>query len=309
MNGLEFTGTQVGLAVLGFVILTVLTIFLFRNYFKKQAEVLTEKYKDKVWSSPLKARTKYPEVDSFSFYKPFLLWGGLVATGSTLFALNWTQFEEKQNFTIETVALDEEIEIEPPRTAEPPPPPPPPPPPVISEVPDDEIIEEPPKFEDQSIDEKTEVVEKPVEAPKVESKAAPPPPPPPPPPPAKEEIFKVVEQMPRFPGCEKMDGDNKKKAECATEKLMKYLGENVKYPAIARENGIEGTATIQFTVGKAGEIEDITILREPGAGIGEAAKEAVESMNKMKEKWTPGKQRGVPVKVQFTVPLKFKLNS
>ena len=125
----------------------------------------------------------------------------------------------------------------------------------------------------------------------------------------KDEVHKIVKQMPRFPGCEDIAGDNKAKEECAKGKLMEYIYKVAKYPAIARENGIEGSAVVQFTVGKNGEIEDITIVRDPGAGLGEAAKTVIESMNTMSKRWTPGKQRGVPVKVQYTVPLKFKLSN
>jgi protein TonB len=307
MTGLEFSGSTVAMAVLGFFAITILTIFFLRSRFKGQQDSLTEKYKDSTWKSPLHARTKYPEVDSFDYYRPFMLWGLLVATGTTLFAMNWTQREVKSGVVMEMGTLDDEIEVEPPRTSEPPPPPPPPPPPVISEVPDEEVIEDV-SFEDNSLEEEEAIVDAPVA--KVEEKKAPPPPPPPPPAPkVEEEIFKIVEQMPRFPGCENEKGGNEEKKKCADMKLLEYLGKTVKYPAIARENGIEGQAVIQFTVGKTGEIEDVIVLRDPGAGLGDAAKEAVETMNKMKDKWVPGKQRGVPVKVQYTVPLKFKLNT
>ncbi|HMS69541.1 MAG TPA: energy transducer TonB [Saprospiraceae bacterium] len=303
-KGLEFSGTTVGLALLGLVLVTLGTIFFLRNRFKGQLGSLTEKYMNKKWKSPLAARTKYPDVDSFSFYRPFLLWGLLGATATTLFALNWTQRDAKVYIPEDAMVFEEEIEIEQPRTAEPPPPPPPPPPPVITEVPDEEAIEDQPEFVDQTVEEDERVIAEPV---KEEKKAPPPPPPPPPPAPKTEDIFKVVEQMPRFPGCESAPGDNKAKEACAREKLLQYIYKNVKYPPIARENGVEGTTVVQFTVGKKGEIEDIVVLRDPGAGLGDSAKDVVDSMNKMGEKWTPGKQRGQAVKVQHTLPIKFKL--
>lgn len=305
MLGLEFSSAQVALALLVFAAISVATIFLIKVYFGQQQKHLTEKYKNKVWKFPLSARTKYPEVNSFSYYKPFLLWGGLVATGSTLFAINWTQKEVKQKFIMELGAWEEEIQVIP-RTAElkvklPPPA-------EITVVPDEEIITDPPKCEDQEIvinnDEPFVPMDKPVV-----TKVAPPPVMVLPKIVEPTDIFKVVEQMPRFPGCEDIAGDNKAKEECAKGKLMEYIYKVVKYPAIARENGIEGSAVVQFTVGKNGEIEDITIVRNPGAGLGDAAKAAIESMNTMSMKWTPGKQRGVPVKVQYTVPLKFKLSN
>ncbi|HMP30557.1 MAG TPA: energy transducer TonB, partial [Saprospiraceae bacterium] len=133
-------------------------------------------------------------------------------------------------------------------------------------------------------------------------------PPPPPPPPPKEELFKIVEEMPRFPGCEELDGSIKDKEACAKEKLLQYIGNIVKYPNEAKANGIEGQAVIQFTIKKDGGIDDVEVLRDPGAGLGKAAKEAVLSMNQMPEKWIAGKERGVKVAVQYTIPVKFKLN-
>jgi protein TonB len=64
---------------------------------------------------------------------------------------------------------------------------------------------------------------------------------------------------------------------------------------------------VQFTVGKKGEIEDARVARGIGAGCDEAALKAVEAMNNMSQKWIPGKQRGRPVKVLYTLPVRFKL--
>ena len=80
--------------------------------------------------------------------------GLALAVGLTLLAFSWTQFDEVIDVSQYLEDLEEDIEIEPPRTAEPPPPPPPPPPPVIEEVPEEELIEEEePEFVDMSIDE------------------------------------------------------------------------------------------------------------------------------------------------------------
>jgi len=131
--------------------------------------------------------------------------------------------------------------------------------------------------------------------------------PPPPPPPPTEDIFKVVEQMPRFPGCEDMGGTDKEKEDCAKKKLLEFIYGNLKYPAIARENGVEGNVVLQFVVDRDGSVKDIKIVRDIGAGCGTAAKAAVNSMNTMGKKWTPGKQLGRPVKVVYTLPIRFKL--
>lgn len=147
-----------------------------------------------------------------------------------------------------------------------------------------------------------------VEAPKaIENKPAPPPPPPPPP---KEEdvqeIFKVVEEMPRFPGCENEPTVEARKT-CADKKMLEFIYKNIKYPAIARENGVEGTAVITFVVEKDGTVSDARVVRDIGAQCGQEALRVVNLMNSQNIKWTPGKQRGRPVRVQFNLPVRFKL--
>ncbi len=300
LQDFELSGTGVMVSILLLVLATMALIWFFKiRYSKIDPDALTERHKHIV--REVGARAKYPEVDNFSMTGPFLRYGLLVALAFTLFGLSWTTHEEKVVIPEGALAMDEEIEVEPPRTAEPPPPPPPPPPPVITEVPDETVVDQP-KMESQEITAETTVDE-----PKFEEKAPPPPPPPPPPPKKEEEIFKIVEQMPRFPGCEDTPGDNKAKEDCAKQKMLEYIYKNVKYPPIARENGVEGQAVIQFVVDTDGSITNITVARDPGAGLGDAAKIVVESMNNMSKKWTPGKQRGRPVRVQYTLPVKFKL--
>lgn len=301
---MEIKGIELAFAVLGIVALIVGLILFIRWRLASEAQSdLTQRHKATSWRSALHARVKYPEVNPFRHSPQFFRLGLAVALGLTLLALSWTQYEKPVYIPDDALTLDDEIEIEPPRTAEPPPPPPPPPPPVIEEVPEEEILEEEePVFMDQSIDEETVVAEP---APVVEE--APPPPPPPPPAPKVEEIFKVVEQMPRFPGCEDVSGTNEEKKACADKKMLEFIYKNVKYPAIARENGIQGRVVIQFVVEKDGTITDARIVRDIGAGCGEEALRVVNSMNSMPRKWSPGKQRGQPVRVQFTLPVSFQL--
>ena len=301
---MEVSGTQLGLAVLGIVLLIVGLIVGYRYYLHSKADGLKEKHSGDQGSSKLAARVKYPEVNAFNLSGPLFKFGLATALGLTLLALSWTQYEKPVYIPDDALLLDEEIEIEPPRTAEPPPPPPPPPPPVIEEVPEEEILEEEePEFMDQSVEEET-IIDEP--EPVVEE-APPPPPPPPPPEPEVEEIFKVVEQMPRFPGCEDIGGSNQEKYDCAQKEMLNYIYKNVKYPAIARENGIQGRVVVQFVVEKDGTITDARVVRDIGAGCGEEALRVVNSMNSMPQKWTPGKQRGKAVRVQFTLPVSFKL--
>jgi periplasmic protein TonB len=132
-------------------------------------------------------------------------------------------------------------------------------------------------------------------------------PPPPPPMIEEEEVFVRCEVMPRFPGCEDMEGTNEQKSECAQKKLFEYINTNLKYPEEAKKNGVQGQVVLKFVVNKVGEITKVEILRDPGAGLGEAAKELVLSMNKMTERWSSGKQRNRPVNVWYTLPVKFSL--
>jgi protein TonB len=107
--------------------------------------------------------------------------------------------------------------------------------------------------------------------------------------PVKEEVFTRVEQMPMFGSGEK--------------ELMEYLGKNIKYPTIARENGISGTVIVQFVVERDGSISSPEVARGIGGGCDEEALRVVRNM----PKWKPGKQQGRAVKVKFTLPIKFRL--
>ena len=105
-----------------------------------------------------------------------------------------------------------------------------------------------------------------------------------------ESIYTVVEEMPEFPQ--------------GYEKLSKFLRSNLKYPLTARENGIEGKIFVSFIVEENGNISKVNILRGIGGGCDEEAKRVIESM----PDWIPGKQRGKAVKVQFNMPIVFRLN-
>lgn len=105
-----------------------------------------------------------------------------------------------------------------------------------------------------------------------------------------EEIFQVVEEDPEFPG--------------GMDALYKYLGESLKYPPMAKENNIEGRVYVTFVVEKDGSISNARILRDIGGGCGQEAIRVVKAM----PKWKPGKQRGKGVRVQFNLPVTFKLN-
>ncbi len=103
-------------------------------------------------------------------------------------------------------------------------------------------------------------------------------------------IFQVVENDPEFPG--------------GLEALMKYLKQNIKYPQLARENNITGRVFVTFVVEKDGSVTGVRVLRDIGGGCGQEAVRVVKSM----PKWTPGKQRGKAVRVQYNLPVNFSLH-
>ncbi len=297
---LAFSGTTIGVTITLLLVAIFGMIFYFRKKLNSyNAGDLRSAHRVVSKGDLLTGRAKYPEVDGFRLSGSFLNFGFLVTVLLTLLAFNWTTYPREVIIPDGALDIGEDIEVEPPRTAEPPPPPPPPPPPVIEAVPEELVEEDQPDFVDQSLEKETEVKAPP-------KAAAPPPPPPPPPPPKEEEIFVIAEDMPRFPGCENL-GSKKEKEECAQKKMLEFIYANIKYPPIARENGVEGTAVVTFVVEKDGTVKDVKVVRDIGAGCGDEALRVVELMNKKSLKWTPGKQRGKAVRVQFNLPVKFKL--
>lgn len=119
------------------------------------------------------------------------------------------------------------------------------------------------------------------------------------------EVFKVVEKMPIFSGCENIEGTNEEISKCSTGKMLEFVYKTLRYPALARENGIEGMVVVQYIIDKEGMVRDAKIVTDIGQGCGEAALDVVNQM----PAWTPGMQRGKPVDVQYTLPIKFKLES
>lgn len=205
---------------------------------------------------------------------------GLVMVLSLLYiGFEWTDKEITVYAATDTSLLAEE-EIEVVQTAQELPPPPPPPAPEIVEILN--VVEdnvEVASVEINTEDDKNKVVA--ISAP-VTSSA-----------PIEEEedqvIFQVVEKMPSFPG-----GD---------AALFKFLGENVKYPVIAQENGVQGRVICQFVVNRDGSIVDVEVVRSVDASLDKEAIRVIKSM----PKWSPGQQRGKPVRVKYTLPVNFKL--
>ena len=107
--------------------------------------------------------------------------------------------------------------------------------------------------------------------------------------PEKEEVFRAVEQMPQFPG-----GD---------AELMKFLRDNIVYPAMAQENNVQGKVIVQFVVTKTGDIGEVKVVKSVDRDLDN---EAIRVCKKL-PKFIPGKQNGQPVNVWYTLPVTFKL--
>jgi len=119
---------------------------------------------------------------------------------------------------------------------------------------------------------------------------------------AEQQVFDVVDEAPVMLGCENLMGDERHN--CSTGKLIQAVFSNVKYPAEARMNGVEGTVYAKFIIEKDGSITKPEIIRSLGSGCDEEVLRVIGLM----PKWSPGKKDGKPVAVSFTLPVKFKLD-
>ena len=217
---------------------------------------------------------KSPEADLEKRRGLFLQIGLVVSLAVVFVAFEWKTYDQ-QDFSLGQLKVEdipEEI-IPITKQEEKPPPPPPPPTQEIVIVEDDKVIENEAEIQDTEVTQETVVEVQPVKEEVIDE----------------PEIFLIVEEMPGFPGGE--------------AQLVKFLSENIKYPAIARENGITGTVFVTFVVGPDGTVKDVKVLRGIGGGCDEEAKRVVMAM----PKWKAGKQRGKPVSVQYNLPIRFTL--
>lgn len=210
----------------------------------------------------------------------FLQIGLIIALGFALVAFEWKSYERQKIDLMTRVADDipeEMVEIT--QQDKTPPPPAPPQQTTIIQIVDDDIEIEDEIEIDVEADQQTQVQDyvPPVDMGNTEE--------------AEEvQIFTVVESMPSFPGGE--------------EARITYLNENIKYPQMARESGIQGRVFVTFVVERDGRVTDVKVLRGIGGGCDEEAVRVIQNM----PRWEPGKQRGKPVRVQFNMPILFKLN-
>ena len=213
---------------------------------------------------------KNPEINLENKKGLFFQIGLIITLIIVLFAFEWKSYE-KVDYNLGQLNLDDlEEEIIPITKQEVKPPPPPPPPPEVIEIVEDEVeIEEELEIEDTESDEDIAI--------EIEEESD-------------DEFFMVVENMPEFPG-----GDLG---------LMKYIVNNVKYPPIAKEYNITGKVYVSFIVDKTGNVTNVKIVRGVDKNLDAEALRVVKSLPKYK----PGKQRGKPVRVMFTIPINFTLN-
>jgi len=122
-----------------------------------------------------------------------------------------------------------------------------------------------------------------------------------------DKIYKEVTTMPRFPGCEETIAIAEDRQKCANKEFLTFLYTRIEYPAEARERGIAGTAVARFVVEKDGSVSNIALLKDIGGGCGDALIFVIESMNIEGIKWIPGLLDGKLVRVEYNVPMKFRL--
>jgi protein TonB len=210
-----------------------------------------------------------------------LLIGFVIALGVMFVALEWTQREVEDNselYTAKDMSLNEEmipITLPEKKTV-------PPPPAAVTKAEIIEIVEDDADIEEDimaSTEDNVEWVDL-DEYDVVEVE----------PEPEEEEIFMVVEDQPEFPG--------------GTAALLDYLRKNIKYPAICRENNIQGRVLVTFIVNKDGAIVEPEVVKSVHPQLDREALRVISTM----PNWKPGSQRGKPVRVKYTVPVNFRLN-
>lgn len=215
----------------------------------------------------------------------FLQVGFVISLSLILLAFEWTTTTKAVSSLGTLAAANIEDEMIPVTRQEEVKPPPPPPKPQVTEilniVEDDVEIEDELEIDDSEADENMEIEM--VEMDEEEEDAP---------------VFFIVEDMPIF-----MPQKCKTKEEGDAE-LNRYIATHVKYPQIARENGIQGRVYVSFVVSKTGKVTEIKILRGVDPALDEEAIKVIKGL----PPFSPGKQRGKPVKVAYNVPINFKLN-
>ncbi len=208
----------------------------------------------------------------------------------TNYAINYKTYE-KPDIDIGQLDLGELDDEEIPITEQlqtPPPPPPPPAAPEVIEIVEDEVEVEETVIESTEVDQETEIVEvEEVEVAEVEEDIDVP--------------FSVIENVPVFPGCEK--GNNTQKRDCMSKKITQFVQKKFNTD-LASDLGLSGRQRINviFKIDKTGAITGIR-ARAPHPALEKEAARVINMLPKMK----PGKQRGKPVNVPYSLPIIFQV--
>ena len=230
--------------------------------------------------------------------------GFIFALAFVLMAFNYSVPIKHEVYTSDG-PIHIETEVTPPITYDIPKPVPPPPAPKIIEnikeiIDQIEFVEEKPVIEDTAPVESTpsppvdyKAFSDPAPAPKiiVEEKT-----------PDVEKDILFADRMPTFGDCNTLEEEEDRKA-CTAKHLLSFIHKNVKYPQLARDLGVEGVVVVSFVVDKSGDVRDVKIMRDIGAGCG---KEVTRVTNKI-DGFFPGKHNGRPVSVVYRIPVKFDL--
>lgn len=216
----------------------------------------------------------------------FFVIGLTLTLAMTYAALEWKTYDKTNEYDI-LMNVEDMLDEEVPMTEQiktPPPPPPPAAPEIIEVVEDEEEIEET-VIESTETSQEEEVIEvEDIEVEEIEEDIAVP--------------FAVIENVPVWPGCEK----KKDKKGCFMTMMRKHMKKHQRYPEIAMEMGVQGKVLVVFTIMKDGSIGNVR-MRGPDKNLEKEAARIISKLPRM----TPGKQRGRPVKVPFSLPVVFKL--
>ena len=229
---------------------------------------------------------KNPKADLTKNSSLYFVMGLFAVMLLTYIAFEWKTYDKTNDYDI-SMNVDDLLDEEVPMTEQiktPPPPPPPAAPEIIEVVEDEEEVEET-VIESTETSQEEEIVE--IDDVVVEE--------------VEEDVdvpFAVIENVPVFPGCE----NESDKRVCFNKMMQKHIGKNFRYPEIAQEMGVQGRVSVMFTIQKDGSIGNVR-MRGPDKNL---EKEAARIIGKL-PKMTPGKQRGRPVRVPFSIPITFKL--
>lgn len=117
-------------------------------------------------------------------------------------------------------------------------------------------------------------------------------------------VFRYAEEMPRFPGCEDLPYEERRK--CSDQKMLAFIYKSIKYPPTAKAQGVEGTAVLQFVVAADGAVTNAQVVQSLETACDAEALRVINSMNDANLRWIPGKQDGQPVPVQMNLPIRFR---